>query len=196
MKKIFLILTLVILSFWSWEVFAVDNYSLDPWKFEMKKPDLWSSIDTKLDSLDNIKTASDEKIAKQNRITEMNTKCEWKWWSNTDWTACTIDDITNSNFQFDTSFLRIKEWTQTWATSTEKLNYWIWTLIEKLMIWLSILALVLMTIWAWFMITSMWDDQKLSTWKNILKAWIMWLVIALMAYPIMSIVRFILYKWN
>ncbi len=174
MKKIFLILTLMFFSFWSLNVFAWD-----------------STTNTNTNKTTDNKTTEEEK---QNRFEKKNKECEWKWWSNTDWTACTTDDITNSNFQFDTSFLRIKEWTQTWATSTEKLNYWIWTLIEKLMIWLSILALVLMTIWAWFMITSMWDDQKLSTWKNILKAWIMWLVIALMAYPIMSLVRFVLYR--
>jgi len=94
---------------------------------------------------------------------------------------------TNSIFVWNKSFYK-------WSNSDERVNFLLWTIISKLMIWLSILALVIMTIWAWFMILWSWDDQNISKWKYMLKAGIISLVIALSAYQIISLLRFILYK--
>jgi hypothetical protein len=75
-------------------------------------------------------------------------------------------------------------------------NKVLWTTIQSLMIPLWAIALLIMTIWAWYMIFYHWQDELLSKWKSIFNSWLIALIIALSSYYIVSLVRFILYSWN
>jgi hypothetical protein len=79
-----------------------------------------------------------------------------------------------------------------WAKKT--MNSFFTTLIQKLMIALWSLALLIMVVWAWFMMFAMWKDDNLNKWKTIFKAGIIALVIALSSYFMVSFLSFILYS--
>ncbi len=113
-----------------------------------------------------------------------------KWW----WDSSKEDDIITSDFMIDTSLFSpgwggLKQW-----ESKDTINFVLWTLIQKLMIGLWIIALLIMTIWAWYMIAYHGEDELLSKWKNIFIAWITSLVVALSAYYLISLVWYLLYK--
>jgi hypothetical protein len=81
-----------------------------------------------------------------------------------------------------------------WSESSKKaLNVLLWTVIQKLMIAFWVLALLIMTIWGWFMIFYHGQDELLSKWKTIFSAGIIALFIALGSYFLVSLVRYILY---
>lgn len=83
-----------------------------------------------------------------------------------------------------------------WTNSKETLNKSLWNIIKKLMLLLTMLSLLIMTIWAWYMIIYHWQDEFLSKWKNIFMAWIWAMVISLSSYYIVSLVTYILYNNN
>lgn len=85
------------------------------------------------------------------------------------------------------------EWLKTWEAKST-INGILWTIIKKLMIALWIIALFVMTIWAWYMILFRWEDEYLSKWKNIFIWWITALVVALSSYYLVNLVWYILYK--
>lgn len=102
------------------------------------------------------------------------------------------------NFMVDTSAFSIwkndlknNEWSGSWKKT---INAVLWTIIQKLMIVLWTLSFAIITIWGYFMITSHWDDSLLTKWKNVVKWWILSLVIALSSYYIVNMVSYILYK--
>ena len=104
------------------------------------------------------------------------------------------DCIDKENFMIDTSlFSPGWDWLKKWE-SKDTINFVLWTLIQKLMIGLWIIALLIMTIWAWYMIAYHGEDELLSKWKNIFIAWITSLVVALSAYYLISLVWYLLYK--
>ncbi len=65
-------------------------------------------------------------------------------------------------------------------------------IIQKLMIWLGSVALLLMTIWAWFMILYHWEDSMLTKWKSIFSAGIISLVIALLSFYMVELVKYLI----
>ena len=73
------------------------------------------------------------------------------------------------------------------------INTTLWTFIQKLMIALWSLALLIMTIWAWYMIIYNWQDEILSKWKSIFTSGIISLLVALTWYYIINLIRFLLY---
>jgi hypothetical protein len=83
-----------------------------------------------------------------------------------------------------------------WWSVEKTVNNILWTTIQALMIPLWAIALLVMTIWAGYMIFYHWQDELLSKWKSIFNAWLIGLVIALSSYYIVSLVRFILYSWT
>lgn len=85
------------------------------------------------------------------------------------------------------------EWLKTWEAKST-INGILGTIIQKLMIALWIIALFVMTIWAWYMILFRWEDEYLSKWKNIFIWWITALVVALSSYYLVNLVWYILYK--
>jgi len=83
-----------------------------------------------------------------------------------------------------------------WNNINEVTNNLLGTIIQSLMVPLWAIALLIMTIWAWYMIFYHWQDELLSKWKSIFNSWLIALVIALGSYYIVSLVRFILYSNN
>ncbi len=73
-------------------------------------------------------------------------------------------------------------------------NFVLWTIIQKLMIAIWVISLLVMTIWAWYMIFYHWQDELLSKGKSIFNSWIIALIVALSSYYIVSLVRLILYS--
>ncbi len=73
-------------------------------------------------------------------------------------------------------------------------NEFLAVVIQNLMIFIGGFALLVMTIWAWYMILHRWDDASLSKWKEIFFAWIIGLCVALFSYLIVSTLRFIIYN--
>lgn len=79
-------------------------------------------------------------------------------------------------------------------TSQQTINNLIWNLIQRLVIWLWIIAGLIMTIWAWYMIVYHGQDELLTRWKNIFMMGITGLVVALISYQLIALVRYILYQ--
>ena len=80
-----------------------------------------------------------------------------------------------------------------WKSTKENINHAFGTIIQKLMIALGSLSLLIMTVWAWYMVLNWWQDELLNKWKSIFMAWVYSMVVALASYYIIVIVRYILY---
>ncbi len=144
-----------------------------------------------------------------------STKIDWKVWWDTkalqeaiskaqeqksniwDNNSCSWEDELCSN-SFQINVWDITPWWEKlklkWNNVKEKINFLLWTIIQKLMIALGTLALLIMTIWAWYMIFYHWQDELLSKWKSIFMSWVIALIVALSSYYIISFIRFILYS--
>lgn len=115
--------------------------------------------------------------------------------SNAWWEVCADwNCLDKPNFMVDTSLFSI--WWNDLKKETWKqtINIVLWTIIQKLMIVLWTLSFAIITIWGYFMVTSHWDDSLLSKWKNVVKWWIISLVVALSSYYIVNMISYILYK--
>jgi hypothetical protein len=80
-----------------------------------------------------------------------------------------------------------------WESLEERANWILWTIMQRLMIALWVLSVLIMTIWAWYIILNNWQDELLSKWKSIFMAWIYAMLIALTSYYLIAIVRYMLY---
>mgnify|MGYP001773797700 CR=1 FL=1 len=80
-----------------------------------------------------------------------------------------------------------------WDSLEERANWILWTIMQRLMIALWVLSVLIMTIWAWYIILNNWQDELLSKWKSIFMAWIYAMLIALTSYYLIAIVRYMLY---
>jgi hypothetical protein len=117
----------------------------------------------------------------------------------TDWNC-----LTESSFMLDTTgtfwlWKSAAEWDKSdwnWTSPTAKqgMNNLLWTIIQKLMIALGTISLLIMSVWAGYIILYHGQDEYLSKWKWIFVAWLTSLVIALSSYLLVSLVRFILYS--
>lgn len=155
--------------FWFSSVFAVETVSIDSKEWNI--PDVNSPIEW-----DKIETLS---------------KSSSKF-------ACdpSEDAICSDKFMIPTN-----DFSPGWAglnkNSSEKtINWFMTVLIKKLMVALGSLALLIMVVWAWFMIFAMWKDENLNKWKTIFKAWLISLAIALSSYYMVSFLSYILYTTN
>lgn len=99
-----------------------------------------------------------------------------------------------SSFKINTDNFSLWKKNLKWTTWTQTINKTFWVIIQQLMIILWTLSLVVISIWAWFMMLSHWDDSTLTKWKNTIKWWIIALVVALSSYYIINMVWYILYK--
>ncbi len=103
-------------------------------------------------------------------------------------------DLTKQDFTIDTSkFTPVAHHS---GNVKQVVNFVLWTIIQKLMIAIWAISLLVMTIWAWYMIFYHWQDELLSKGKSIFNAWIIALIVALSSYYIVSLVRLILYSNN
>jgi hypothetical protein len=81
-----------------------------------------------------------------------------------------------------------------WNDDTEeRTDFILGKVIQNMMIALWALSILVMTIWAWFMILYNWQDEMLSRWKNIIMWWIYAMIAALGSYYLVAIIRYILY---
>ncbi|MBW7954564.1 hypothetical protein H3C61_02000 [Candidatus Gracilibacteria bacterium] len=104
------------------------------------------------------------------------------------------DCIDKETFMIDTSLYSPGGNGLKKGESKDTINFVLGTLIQKLMIGLGIIALLIMTIGAGYMILYHGEDELLSKGKNIFIAGITSLVVALSAYYLISLVGYLLYK--
>lgn len=108
---------------------------------------------------------------------------EAAWDVTTTWFTIFVDDISPGMWPV-------------WWTTKENVNFVLWTIIQNLMIALWSLALLIMTIWAGYILLHHGQDELLSKWKAIFMSWVYAMVVALSSYYLISIVRYILYFGN
>ena len=141
-----------------------------------------------LEAKQNIQKLQDEADRRQRKdqLEALEVSRKNSWWA---------DDMSSENFTMSTTNLL---WDNSLKSDNsiakDTINTTLWTVIQKLMIALGSIALLIMTIWAWYTITYSWHDELLSKWKSIFNAWILSLVVALLAYYLVSLLRFILYS--
>lgn len=80
-----------------------------------------------------------------------------------------------------------------WLTIEKKLQNWLWTIIQRLMVPFWVLAVLVMVIWAGFMILSNGNDETLNKWKKIFKMSIFSLCLALSSYVAVELLKYALY---
>jgi hypothetical protein len=99
-------------------------------------------------------------------------------------------DLTSVNFAIDV--WSISPWIEApWNNVAE----WILTtIIQNMMIGLGVISILVMVIWAWYMILHVWDESLLSKWKSIFTWWIYAMIVALASYYIIDLVRYLLYN--
>ena len=76
----------------------------------------------------------------------------------------------------------------------ENVNYALWSIIQTAMVALWSLALLVMTVGAWYMIIHHGRDEFLSKWKAIFMSWVIALAVALGSYYLVAILTYILYN--
>jgi len=105
------------------------------------------------------------------------------------------DDLASEDFQIEVK--SIFAWGQSdkisyeWWNDTVKSLILIW--IDKTMMALWIIALLIMLIWAWYMIIYHGQDNLLSKWKTIFMSWVIALVVALSAQMMVRLVEYLIY---
>ena len=128
-----------------------------------------------------------------------STKVDWKVWWDTKaleravLAANSTTDFTSPSFTIEVNDIAPADRVE-WGTIREVSNNLLWKIIQSLMIPLWAIALLIMTIWAWYMIFYHWQDELLTKWKSIFNSWLIALIVALSAYYMVSLVRFILYS--
>lgn len=81
-----------------------------------------------------------------------------------------------------------------WSTLEEKANNLLLDIIEILMVAIWVIALLVVSIWAGYMIFYNWKEEFLTKWRSMIFTWLLALFIALCSYYIMNLVRYILYN--
>jgi len=81
----------------------------------------------------------------------------------------------------------------TWDTLETKTNNLLIKIIEMLMVAIWVIALFIVSVWAWYMIIYNWNEEFLKKWRNMIYTGFLALFIALSSYYIMNLVRYILY---
>ena len=174
-------------------VTALPDTSLNiPW-FDaydpFEKTEVWEGtvLDTQ-ESLDKRKAASDKAASDKAAEDKRKAACEKDW-----------NCLNEKSFRIDTGkFSPIgkmtdKSWTVLKNTE-EKINFLLWTIIQKLMIALWVLSVLIMTVGGGYIIMYHGQDELLSKGKSIFMSGIIALVVALSSYYIVSGLRFILYN--
>ncbi len=105
------------------------------------------------------------------------------------------DDLTKSDFSLNpwifspwsTNLL----WTGDMETTVTDILI---NVIDLLIVSFWVLALLIMTIWAWYMIIYHGQEEFLSKWKTIFTAWLISLIVALSAWLIMAMINYLVYN--
>lgn len=116
------------------------------------------------------------------------------WWEQ-DWEKEKVWEgkLKDSDFMINTNaFVPWNKFNEWWFIK-EKLQNWLWTIIQRLMIPFWVLAVLVMVIWAGFMILSNGNDETLNKWKKIFKMSIFSLCLALSSYVAVELLKYALY---
>jgi len=110
--------------------------------------------------------------------------------------ADTSKDFSSTDFTINTNDVIGWMWVEPDPSSTLKWKFdWLlWKIINTLMISIWAVAMVVMSIGAWYMIIYNWQEELLTKWRKMFFSWILALVIALSSYYIINLVRYILYN--
>ncbi len=81
-----------------------------------------------------------------------------------------------------------------WNNWVSAVKYSLKIIVEKLLIAIWVVALIIMSIWGWYMIFSGGKDELLNKWKSIFIAWIVAMVVALSAWILMKVVIYLVYS--
>lgn len=128
-------------------------------------------------------------------VTEQQEMLNDQWWNDEDSAYNDEWDLTSKTFMINVD--SISPWINSPTeakTTTQRVNWLLGTIIQKMMIALWSLSIFIMTIWAGYMVLHNWQDELLSKWKSIFMAWIYSVLIALSSYYLISIIRFMLYS--
>lgn len=101
--------------------------------------------------------------------------------------------LKDSNFMINTNAFVPWNKFREWWNIERKLQNWLWTIIQRLMVPFWVLAVLVMVIWAGFMILSNWNDETLNKWKKIFKMSIFSLCLALSSYVAVELLKYALY---
>lgn len=107
---------------------------------------------------------------------------------------CWDNCVFSPNYTLNVSSIWLK-WFDTKASDTS------WKVLKSIesIIWFLIIpfwwvAVFIMTIWAWYMVLSNWQDELLNKWKKIFIWWIVATVLALTSYIIVEFLKLLLYS--
>ncbi len=180
MKKIFIIFILLIFSS-TISVYATDTYKDALGKINTYKHNISQEKDSaKKANLQKDLKSYESSVDMKKLKEDYDKSPEAQWDITSQWFTISVNDISPGM------------WVQ-WTTTKENVNYLLGTIIQNLMIALWSLAILIMTIWAWYMLTYYGQDEQLSKWKKIFMSGVYAMITALSAYYIVSIVRYLLY---
>lgn len=130
--------------------------------------------------------ASDKETATNNANTKASTM------ANKDALKDSWENILESNFMVSVKDFTVWKATNKWDT-IKNANFYLATIIQKLMVMIGTLSMLIIVIWAWYMIMYHGQDEFLSKWKSIVKAWIFALIISLSSYLLVAFIRWTIY---
>ena len=118
----------------------------------------------------------------------------WQWNSEeTDSCTWNGDCLASPKYHFSTSKF-VPGWTfKWWGTTKKRVENGLLTIIQRIMIPFWVISVIILTIWAGFMILSGWLDENITRWKKILKMWIVSISIALSSYLLVELLKYLLY---
>lgn len=110
------------------------------------------------------------------------------------WSEATTEDISSPGFEIDTH--TFFPWAKTAGKDNieQNTNYYLSKIIQMLMVLLGSVSLLIMTVWAGYMIMYHGQDELLSKGKSIFTAGIISLIVAGSSYYLVSAIRFLLFQ--
>lgn len=91
-------------------------------------------------------------------------------------------------------------WTALIDGSDVKIEGWfktsILSIVEKIGIFLSIIAVGSIVYWAFMLTISTWEDEKIKKWKDIVKWWIFWFLAVISAGWLIAVVVNLIYSFS
>lgn len=106
------------------------------------------------------------------------------------------NNITSAGYKISVNDISPGMAVEKWNTVNQSINKTLGKIIQSMMVLLWSLALLIMTIGAWFMILHHGQDELLSKWKSIFMSWVYALIVALSSYYLIAIFRYILFTGN
>lgn len=106
------------------------------------------------------------------------------------------DNFWSSDFNVKVSDFTWNTWMdiQDWETLKQKTNGLLNKIIKMLIVAIWVIALFVVSVWAWYMIMYNWNEEFLKKWRNMVYTGFLTLFIALTSYYLMNLVRYILYS--